>query len=201
MPRLTMTAALVGLAAALAGAGCDLMPGGGALVAYVVAKPGAAAPGEELRAHLRGRLPSYMVPAAVVAVEAIPLTANGKVDRAALPPPAFEASGRRAAPAGHTERVLARIWSEALGAPVWAEDDFFELGGHSLLAARIAARAGDALAARVSLTDVMRARTVRELARALAPAAGRDRRSPIPRAERRVRPRRAEPAADRRGGG
>ncbi|HEX8246397.1 MAG TPA: amino acid adenylation domain-containing protein, partial [Longimicrobium sp.] len=103
------------------------------LVAYVV---GGVEP-DELRAHLRRSLPEYMVPAAFVALERLPLTANGKLDRKALPAPEGDAYGRRSyeAPLGEVEAALAGIWGEVLGVErVGRWDHFFELGGHSLLA-------------------------------------------------------------------
>jgi acyl-coenzyme A synthetase/AMP-(fatty) acid ligase/aryl carrier-like protein len=103
------------------------------LVAYYVA--GEPLGPEALRAHLSARLPEYMVPAAYVALEAFPLTPNGKVDRGALPAPEGGAYTRRAyeAPEGEVEEALAEIWAELLGVErVGRHDDFFELGGHSL---------------------------------------------------------------------
>ncbi|HEX6746468.1 MAG TPA: amino acid adenylation domain-containing protein [Longimicrobium sp.] len=98
---------------------------------------------EPLRAHLGARLPEHMVPAAYVRLEALPLTPNGKLDRKALPAPEGDAYARRGyeAPVGETERALAEIWAELLGAEQAGRwDHFFELGGHSLLATRVAAR-------------------------------------------------------------
>jgi hypothetical protein len=112
------------------------------LVAYVV--PGEAKPQwDELREHLKQRLPEYMVPSAWVELEALPLTANGKVDRKALPEPDGEAHARRGyeAPQGEVETALAAIWSELLGVErVGRNDNFFELGGHSLLAVQLIER-------------------------------------------------------------
>jgi amino acid adenylation domain-containing protein len=114
------------------------------LIAYVVAAAGQDAPsGDELRTHVRGGLPEYMVPAAFVTVDAIPLTPNGKVDRRALPEPELQVAddGAFIAPRNTLEEVVAGIWAEVLGVPrVGAEDDFFALGGHSLLATRVLTR-------------------------------------------------------------
>ncbi|HEY7768488.1 amino acid adenylation domain-containing protein [Longimicrobium sp.] len=113
-------------------------PGEKRLVAYVVGRVDA----DELREHLRGRLPEYMVPAAIVVLEALPLTSNGKLDRKALPAPEL-ASGedKFVAPRTPMEEVLAEIWADTLGVDrVGAEDHFFDLGGHSLLATGVAAR-------------------------------------------------------------
>ncbi|HEX6372560.1 MAG TPA: amino acid adenylation domain-containing protein, partial [Longimicrobium sp.] len=110
------------------------------LVAYWV---GGAVEPEALRAHLLERLPDYMVPAAYVRLEALPLSPNGKVDRRALPAPEGDAFARRGyeAPVGETETALAEIWAEVLGIDrVGRNDGFFELGGHSLLAVTLVAR-------------------------------------------------------------
>ena len=112
-------------------------PGDRRLVAYVVA--GAAA---DLRAHLARRLPAYMVPSAFVALERLPLTAQGKLDRAGLPEPGRARPDTAEEPRTDTERALARIWSEVLQIDrVGRRDNFFELGGHSLLALQVVARA------------------------------------------------------------
>ena len=112
-------------------------PGDKRLVAYTTTRPDAAPPGAEaLRAHLAASLPEYMVPAAYVALDALPLTANGKLDRQALPAPdssAFAARGYEP-PVGETEERLALIWADVLKLErVGRHDNFFELGGHSLL--------------------------------------------------------------------
>ncbi|MEW5931932.1 MAG: amino acid adenylation domain-containing protein, partial [Gemmatimonadota bacterium] len=106
-------------------------PGERRIVAYVVGS-GAAVGATELRAYLRERLPEYMVPSAFVALEALPLTGSGKIDRRALPAPErLEAEGF-AAPRTPVEEVLAGIFGEVLGVErVGAHDDFFELGGQS----------------------------------------------------------------------
>ncbi len=146
------------------------------LAAYVVAAPGRsgeAAPAA-LRAHLAERLPDSMVPSAFVTLDALPLTANGKLDRRSLPEPDWgaaaagrggpDAAGR--APASDTERILAGVFERVLGVPrVGTRDDFFELGGDSILTIQIVARAREA---GVSLTPrmVFEHPTVEALARA-----------------------------------
>ncbi|MCP4657357.1 MAG: AMP-binding protein, partial [bacterium] len=112
------------------------------LVAYVVPAE-AALPASELRSWLGESMPEYMVPAAVVLLEALPLTAHGKVDRTALPAP--ESNGALAdawaGPRSPVEEILAEIWSRVLGVDrLGVHDDFFALGGHSLLATRVASR-------------------------------------------------------------
>ncbi|HEY0859107.1 MAG TPA: amino acid adenylation domain-containing protein, partial [Albitalea sp.] len=107
------------------------------LVAYVVGDGAQAGDAQVLRAHLAERLPEYMLPAAIVRLDALPLNANGKVDRASLPAPAAADFCTRdyESPHGGTEERLARIWAEMLKLDrVGRHDHFFELGGHSLLA-------------------------------------------------------------------
>lgn len=112
------------------------VPGDQRLVGYVVAIGKQAPDVEALRARLRARLPAYMVPSAVVVLDAFPLTPNRKVDRSALPAPRGLASSAAAPLEAETdmERMLAGLWREALGvAQVGMQDNFFDLGGHSLL--------------------------------------------------------------------
>ncbi|HEX8557985.1 MAG TPA: amino acid adenylation domain-containing protein, partial [Pyrinomonadaceae bacterium] len=98
---------------------------------------------DELRAHLQTRLPSYMVPAALVWLDELPLSPNGKIDRKALPAPARAAdAGRSAAPSTRAERLLASVWEEVLKVEgVGVGDNFFDLGGDSILSIHVAARA------------------------------------------------------------
>ena len=140
-------------------------PAGGArLVAYVVAADGEPAP-DALRRALADRLPDALVPSAFVALDALPLTRHGKVDRRALPDPAAAAEDGAAAPRNVAEEVLEAIWADVLGVErVGPLDDFFLLGGHSLLAARLAARVREALGAEVPIAAVFEARTVAGLA-------------------------------------
>ncbi len=141
------------------------------LVAYVVARPGDAGGGggapdaRQLRDFLAARLPSYMVPAAFVVLPRLPLNANGKLDRAALPPPEISQAGAALAagddaadaagldaPRGPLEEVLAGLWEGLLGLPrVGVGQDFFELGGHSLLATQLVSRVRDALGVELPL--------------------------------------------------
>ncbi|HEU4556635.1 MAG TPA: AMP-binding protein, partial [Longimicrobium sp.] len=143
------------------------VPGEKRLVAYVVGDVEAGV----LREHLRRELPEYMVPAAFVALEALPLTSNGKLDRKALPAPEGDAYARRGyeAPLGETEAALAEIWAEVLGLDrVGRWDHFFELGGHSLLAIRMIGRMG-----RVGLYMDVRALFTTPVLAELALAVGR----------------------------
>ena len=138
-------------------------PGDKRLVAYYT---GEAEP-EGLRAQARGGLPEYMVPAAYVRLEALPLTANGKLDRKALPAPEGEAYGRREyeAPRGDIEERLAGIWGELLGVErVGRNDNFFELGGHSLLAVQLLSKVKHELAVAIGLQELFGHPTIAALA-------------------------------------
>ncbi|QCW27251.1 amino acid adenylation domain-containing protein [Lysobacter enzymogenes] len=152
------------------------------LVAYVVAAELDVAP---LRAQLGQRLPDYMLPAAFVALDALPLNANGKLDRKALPAPTF-AVGARRAPATPEEAALTALFAQTLGLDeVGADDNFFELGGHSLLALRLIGAIRATLGAEVSIGDVFEARTPAALAPRLRAARGeRPPLRPLPRPER-----------------
>ncbi|CDG82375.1 non-ribosomal peptide synthetase [Janthinobacterium agaricidamnosum] len=113
---------------------------GALLVAHVAADPGVELQGAALRSALRGELPDYMVPSAVMVLAALPLNPNGKVDRHALPLATPSADAEHVAPLGQAEQALALLWQEVLGLPrVGRHDNFFELGGHSLAAIRVTA--------------------------------------------------------------
>ncbi|AGP41600.1 non-ribosomal peptide synthetase [Sorangium cellulosum] len=140
---------------------------GPAIVAYVVPRDGALDEAA-LRAFLRERLPEYMHPSDVVLLRALPLTANGKVDRRALPSPAARRRRAYVAPRTPVEEALAKIWADVLGRPqVGVEDDFFDLGGHSLLAIPLMHRIQQALGGSLSLMAIFEAPTVAGLARLL----------------------------------
>jgi amino acid adenylation domain-containing protein len=135
------------------------------LVAYVVAERPVAAP--ELRDFLRRTLPDYMVPAAFVFLDRLPLTANGKVDRRALPEPdrTSGATTQRVEPTDELERLLVGIWEETLQvSPIGIRDDFFDLGGHSLLAVRVFARLQRRLGHSLPLATLFQAPTIEALA-------------------------------------
>jgi natural product biosynthesis luciferase-like monooxygenase protein len=126
-----------------------------------------------LRTLARARLPEVMVPSHVVLLDALPRTPNGKIDRAALPEPTAQPAGEsaRELPVDALERAIARVWQDVLGVPsVGATDDFFALGGHSLLAVRAHRRLREELQCEITVADIFRHPTVRELARAIRTA-------------------------------
>ena len=135
-------------------------PGDKRLVGYVT---GTADPAE-IRAELAERLPAYMVPAAVVVLEALPLTANGKLDTRALPAPEYNA-GEYRAPANAIEEILAGIYAQVLGMErVGVDDSFFDLGGDSLSAMRLIAAINTGLDAHLAVRTLFEAPSVRSLA-------------------------------------
>ncbi|OCB29564.1 non-ribosomal peptide synthetase [Mycobacterium malmoense] len=148
-------------------------PGDKRLVGYIT---GTADPAE-VRAQLGERLPAYMVPVAVVVLDALPLTVNGKLDKRALPAPEYQkAGGEYRAPATAVEETLADIFAGVLGLQrVSVEDSFFDLGGDSLSAMRVIAEVNTALDANLSVRTLFEAPTVRRLGqRAERDASGAD---------------------------
>ncbi|TJZ73378.1 amino acid adenylation domain-containing protein, partial [Rhodococcus oryzae] len=147
-------------------------PGNVRLVAYVVPAAGVALDMDAVRAGTAALLPEYMVPAAYMTLEDIPLTANGKLDRKALPAPVVEARAFRA-PSTPVEEIVANTFAGVLGLDrVGLDDDFFDLGGNSLIAAQVTSRLGVALDARVPVRALFESSTVVALAAALAARAG-----------------------------
>ncbi|MFC7469571.1 phosphopantetheine-binding protein [Actinomadura keratinilytica] len=159
------------------------------LVGYAVPAAGHRLDGAGIRAALGAQLPAYMVPSAVVVVDALPLTGNGKLDRAALPqPPAQESGEEYTAPRTPTEEAVADLWAALLGVErVGAHDDFFERGGDSLLSLQAVLRMKVAFGLDLSPRDVLsrptvaalaqliEERIIAELERAAAEEAGQDR--------------------------
>jgi acyl carrier protein len=148
-------------------------PGDKRLVAYVVATATESAPSTGvLRVFLQEKLPDYMIPSAFVFLDALPLTANRKVDRRALPVP----DERRpdieesfAAPRNAMEEALAEIWGEILRIEkVGIQDNFFELGGHSLMATQIISRLSDVFQVEIPLRQLFLHPTIAELALIIA---------------------------------
>jgi acyl-coenzyme A synthetase/AMP-(fatty) acid ligase/acyl carrier protein len=148
------------------------------LVAYAVAKQAGYAvshsdrpTSEKLTEWLAAQLPAYMVPSAVVLLEQLPLTANGKLDRAALPAPdatATDATTAHVAPRTDTETKLAAIWAEVLKREqIGVTDNFLALGGHSLLAIRVLGRISKTFGVRLPLRTLFETPTVEALALAI----------------------------------
>jgi amino acid adenylation domain-containing protein len=149
------------------------------LIAFVVPElsnaPSQFTVGEEfsdaaLQAHLRNKLPRYMVPSRIVTLEQLPLTANGKVDRNVLAKlgPAEEKKDEGIAPRTDVERILVAIWEEVLGKkPIGARDDFFDLGGQSFAAVRMMTRIAQQFDRRLPLSTLLEDRTVEALANRL----------------------------------
>ena len=145
-------------------------PGDKRLVGYIT---GTADPAE-IRAAVAERLPGYMVPAAVVVLDALPLTVNGKLDKRALPAPEYQDVDRYRAPATPTEEILAGIYARVLGLErVGVDESFFDLGGDSLLAMRVVAAVNAGLDAGLEVRTVFEAPTVAELAPRIGGDAGR----------------------------
>jgi acyl-CoA synthetase (AMP-forming)/AMP-acid ligase II len=145
------------------------------LVAYLQFRTGEDLTASDVRRQLRRQLPEYMIPSLIVTIDAIPLTANGKLDRTALPDPFHAAGSRRefAAPAEGMEQLLADIWQEVLKVQrVSANDNFFDLGGHSLLSLKVASavhdKSGWSMDPRILFFN-----SLRQIAAAAGTAAGR----------------------------
>ena len=147
---------------------CERQNGEKSLVAYFVPTPGVRVRACELKSALRNRLPEYMVPAAFVQLESLPLTQSGKVDRAALPPATSTntlADNPFVLPRTPIEEKIAGILAQLLGLDViGAEDNFFMLGGHSLLGTQVIIRLRDTFGIELSLRTIFEAPTVAELA-------------------------------------
>ncbi len=142
----------------------EAWPGERCLVAYVAAGPNGTP--ADLREFLQARLPGYMIPARIVMVERMPLKANGKLNRAALPALAAMAPAAAAVPpAGKMERSMAAIWKDLLGRECGdVEADFFEMGGDSLLMVRVADRMEKAFARKIPIAALVQAPTIRGMA-------------------------------------
>ncbi|HEY0194350.1 MAG TPA: amino acid adenylation domain-containing protein, partial [Kofleriaceae bacterium] len=147
-------------------------PGDPRVVAYVTQRDRAAAgdaSGEALRTWLGHKLPAYLVPSAIVRLDALPLTPNGKVDRKALPAPAGASERPYAAPATPTEVQLAELWRQLLHVGrVGRDDRFFALGGHSLLAMQLVSRIARTLGVSLPVREVFDAPTLADLAERIA---------------------------------
>ncbi len=136
------------------------------LVAYVVPAPGRDILPAVVREHAAQNLPDYMVPSFVVVLDALPVTANGKLDRKALPAPEVRAASDSREPTTPQEQVLCELFAQLLGLPaVGIDDNFFELGGHSLLAVQVVSRVRSLLDAELTVRAMFESPTVAELAR------------------------------------
>jgi nonribosomal peptide synthetase DhbF len=143
------------------------VPGVQQLVAYVVPVGRNISPAA-LREHLRGSLPDYMIPQAIVQIDDLPLTPNGKLDRRALPAPEVAPARTRRAPRTPQEEILCGLFADVLGVErVGIDDNFFELGGHSLLAIRLISRVRASTDAELTIRSLFEAPTVEELAKRL----------------------------------
>ncbi|HET8796683.1 MAG TPA: amino acid adenylation domain-containing protein, partial [Thermoanaerobaculia bacterium] len=148
-------------------------PGDKRLIAYLVASEGIELSAVDLRDALSRQLPDYMVPSAFVQLESLPLTANGKIDRQALPSPEAAAFGVREyeAPIGEIEETLAALWKELLRVErVGRTDNFFELGGHSLLAVQLISHIRAALHVELPLRELFATSSLSALAEAVRDA-------------------------------
>ncbi len=143
-------------------------PGDKRLVAYIVSDRVAQPSAKELRTFIQSKLPDYLMPSAFVMVDALPLTANGKVDRRALPVPEFDLPATIdtfLAPRNEVELQLAEIWERVLGVrAIGIRDNFFELGGHSLMAVRLFAEIERVWHQNLPLATLFQAQTISELA-------------------------------------
>ena len=149
------------------------------IVCYVVPTLGTHLEPRALRREVGLILPEYMVPSVFVVLDRMPLSANGKLDRAALPPLELTVTARSRTPQGPAEQVLCDAFSEVLGVPhVGPDDSFVDLGGHSLLALRLIIRVRSALGVRLDMRDVFRHRTPAALASKL-PQTGEAMRPPL----------------------
>jgi amino acid adenylation domain-containing protein len=142
------------------------------LIAYVIPNPSAIPIERDLRSFLKTKLPVYMVPAAFVVLETLPLTANGKVNQKALPPPHLIAAtdtSQTVAPKTSLEATLVELWTQLLGRKqVGIYDNFFELGGHSLLATQLISRIRDRFQVELPLRSVFETPTIAELSQKIA---------------------------------
>ncbi|MDI6099253.1 amino acid adenylation domain-containing protein [Actinoplanes sp. NEAU-A12] len=146
-------------------------PGDKRLVAYAVPVRGTDPAPEKLRERAAASLPEYMVPAAIVLLDVLPLTGNGKVDRRALPVPDYGAASSGRAGRTEDEHVLCRLFADVLNLPhVGIDDNFFALGGHSLLATRLVGRIRSTFDAELAVRTLFESPTVEGLAAHLAGA-------------------------------
>ncbi len=158
-------------------------PGDKRLVSYCVPGEGHAIDPRDLRSFLSAQLPEYMLPAAFVEMESLPVNVNGKVDRSLLPAPESrpsDATREVAAPRNPTERGLCAIWADLLGrSQISIDDNFFAIGGHSLLATQVVSRIRDLFRIELPLRALFEHQTIADLARHLGSCTAKDE-GPIP---------------------
>jgi len=144
----------------------EASPGDTRLVAYIRPKEGQAVTEEDLQTYVGDHVPNYMIPSAIIELDAFPLTANGKIDRRALPAPDYTRRSKQiTASRTPTEEIIAQTWSKVLSVPyISIDDDFFALGGHSLLAMRVIASLRTDFSVELPLRSFFDAPTVAQLA-------------------------------------
>lgn len=148
------------------------------LVAYVVIDQGANYTAEDLRAHLKQQLPEHMVPYAIVLLPRIPLTANGKVDRGALPAPETVRARAFVAPQNAEEENVAKIWQEVFHRErISTDENFFDLGGHSLMATQVISRIRERFRVELPIRTIFEHPTIAALAKVVT--AGGDSNTPV----------------------
>jgi acyl carrier protein len=159
-------------AVVVARADTDEEGGGKRLVAYVVASEGAEIRSSEIRSYMGEELPEYMIPSLFVELEELPLTANGKVDRARLPEPdrsRVELDAELVLPRTPAEEVVAEVWARVLGLDqIGVRDNFFQLGGHSLLTTQMVSRLRDIFRVEIPLRSVFQSPTVEGVVNVIA---------------------------------
>jgi amino acid adenylation domain-containing protein/non-ribosomal peptide synthase protein (TIGR01720 family) len=154
------------------------------LIAYITVQPQQTIAIPELRRFLESKLPNYMVPMAIVVLEALPLTPNGKIDRGALPAPDLTqliSESNFVAPATPVEEMLTGIWAQVLGLEkIGVNDNFFDLGGHSLIATRVISQIRQVFEVEIPLRRLFELPTVSELAKEIQTAIKADKRLEVP---------------------
>src|SRR6185369_4175079 len=148
-------------------------PGDARIVGYVVREAGGETNSADVREQLRRRLPDYMVPAALVTLERMPLSPNGKIDRRALPAPDIGSQVRESTaylePQSELEKTIVQCWRELLNVErIGLNDDFFDLGGHSLLAAQFLSRLRERTGVEVTLKTFFEDSTVVGVAKSVS---------------------------------
>ncbi|NSZ87589.1 amino acid adenylation domain-containing protein, partial [Agrobacterium tumefaciens] len=138
------------------------------LVAYVIPAAGVELDIADLRVFVQTILPDYMIPSAIVPLQALPLTVNGKLDKSALPDPEHQGRKSHVTPRTDTERALVDIWQNVLKVePIGLDDNFFDLGGHSLIAMQLVAQLQQVFGTQLSVETIFQRQTIGRLAKFL----------------------------------